>query len=235
MQLELGGKNPLIVAADADLDLAVEITTSGAMRSTGQKCTATSRVIVEEPVLGDFTAALLERINALKVGPGIDPDVYMGPLVSDEARQKVLNFIEVGQEEGASLLAGGGAAGGAGHFVQPTVFGDVGRDMRIAQEEIFGPVLGIIPAGDLAEAVEIANGVRYGLSASIVTRDIKRAFDFIRSIEAGVVHVNSETAGAEPHVPFGGFKRSSSFSREQGRAVVEFFTQTRTVYLDMPS
>ena len=238
VQLELGGKNPLIVAEDADLNLAVELATSGAFRSTGQKCTATSRVIVLEPVLQEFTEKLVERARSLKVGPGIDPSTYMGPLVSEERRQGVLKYIEIGKQEGARLLTGGEPLTGGeyayGYYVAPTVFADVEPGMRIAQEEIFGPVVGVIRARSLEEAIEIANGVGYGLSASLVTRDIRKAFDFIRSIEAGVVHVNSETAGAEPHVPFGGMKGSSSYSREQGRAAMEFFTQVKTVYLDMP-
>lgn len=238
VQLELGGKNPVIVAEDADINQAVEITTSGAMRSTGQKCTATSRVIVLEPLLKEFSEALVERAKSLKVGPGMDPDTYMGPLVSEERRQSVLEYIEIGQQEGAKLLTGGTPLSGKdydhGFYVAPTVFADVDPNMRIAQEEIFGPVVGIIPARNMDEAIEIANGVSFGLSASIVTRDIRRAFDFIRSIEAGIVHVNSETAGAEPHVPFGGMKGSSSYSREQGRAAMEFFTQTKTIYLDLP-
>jgi acyl-CoA reductase-like NAD-dependent aldehyde dehydrogenase len=238
VQLELGGKNPVIVAEDADLDFAVELTTSGAFRSTGQKCTATSRVIVLESLLHEFTTRLVERARSLKVGPGIDPTVYMGPLVSEEQRQRVLGYIEIGEKEGARVLTGGHelAEGDLryGFFVAPTVFTDVEPGMRIAQEEIFGPVVGIIRARSLDEAIEIANGVPYGLSASIVTRDIRRAFAFARRIQAGVVHINSETAGAEPHVPFGGMKASSSWSREQGRAALEFFTQVKTIYFDLP-
>ncbi len=239
VQLELGGKNPVVVAADAKLDQAVDIVLSGAMRSTGQKCTATSRVIVEQPIEGAFTEALAERVKSMKVGPGIDSGTYMGPLVSASAQKTVLDYIDIGKQEGARLVTGGERLSGgdyaSGFFVAPTVFDNVRPDMRIAQEEIFGPVVGVIRAGDLDEAVRIANGVKYGLSASIVTGNIATAFTFIRSIEAGVVHVNSETAGAEPHVPFGGMKESSSFSREQGRAAMDFYTQTRTVYLDMPS
>ncbi|MBX6753120.1 MAG: aldehyde dehydrogenase family protein [Thermorudis peleae] len=238
VQLELGGKNPVIIADDADLDFAVEIVTSGAFRSTGQKCTATSRVIVLEPVLKAFTEKLVERARSLRVGPGIRPDTYMGPLVSEDQREKVLQYIEIGKQEGAKLLTGGTALSEGeyayGYYVAPTVFADVEPQMRIAQEEIFGPVVGILRARTLDEAIAIANSVRYGLSASIVTRDIRKAFYFAREIEAGVVHINSETAGAEPHVPFGGMKESSSFSREQGRAAMEFFTQVKTVYLDMP-
>jgi aldehyde dehydrogenase (NAD+) len=239
VQLELGGKNPVVVAADAKIEQAVEIVLSGAMRSTGQKCTATSRVIVEQPIEGAFTEALVERVKSIKVGPGIDTASYMGPLVSASAEKTVLDYIDIGKNEGARLLTGGEKLGasdlGQGYFVAPTVFGDVRPEMRIAQEEIFGPVVGVIRATDLDDAVKIANGVKYGLSAAIITTNIGTAFNFVRSIEAGVVHVNSETAGAEPHVPFGGFKDSSSFSREQGRAAMEFFTQTRTVYFDMPS
>lgn len=239
VQLELGGKNPVVVADDADLTQAVELTIAGAMRSTGQKCTATSRVIVVEPVLREFTSELVERARALKVGPGMDPSTYMGPLVSEERRQSVLRYIQVGQQEGARLLTGGEPISGGeyehGFYVEPTVFADVEPGMRIAQEEIFGPVLGVIRARSLEEAISIANGVGYGLSASIATRDIRKALQFVRAIEAGVVHVNSETAGAEPHVPFGGMKGSSSYSREQGRAAMEFFTQTKTVYLDLPA
>ena len=239
VQLELGGKNPVVVAADAKLDQAVDIVLSGAMRSTGQKCTATSRVIVEQSIEGAFTEALIERVKSIKVGPGIDTSSYMGPLVSASAEQSVLDYIEIGKNEGARLLTGGDKLAtddlGHGYFVAPTVFDNVRPEMRIAQEEIFGPVVSIIRASDLDEAIRIANGVKYGLSAAIITTNIATAFTFVRSIEAGVVHVNSETAGAEPHVPFGGMKESSSFSREQGRAAMEFFTQTRTVYFDMPS
>ena len=239
VQLELGGKNPVVVAADAKLDQAVDIVLSGAMRSTGQKCTATSRVIVEQSIENAFTEALVDRVNSIKVGPGIDTTSYMGPLVSATAEQTVLDYIEIGKNEGARLRTGGEkmAKGdlGDGFFVAPTVFDHVRPEMRIAQEEIFGPVVSVIRASDLDEAVRIANGVKYGLSAAIITTNIATAFKFVRSIEAGVVHVNSETAGAEPHVPFGGMKESSSFSREQGRAAMDFFTQTRTVYFDMPS
>ncbi|HEX3722032.1 MAG TPA: aldehyde dehydrogenase family protein, partial [Nitrolancea sp.] len=231
--------NPVVVATDAKLDQAVDIVLSGAMRSTGQKCTATSRVIVEQSIEGAFTEALVDRVKSIKVGAGIDASSYMGPLVSASAEQSVLDYIEIGKNEGARLLTGGEKLAteqlGGGYFVAPTVFGNVRPDMRIAQEEIFGPVVGVIRADDLDEAIRIANGVKYGLSAAIVTTNIGTAFKFVRAIEAGVVHVNSETAGAEPHVPFGGMKESSSFSREQGRAAMDFFTQTRTVYFDMPS
>jgi len=237
-QLEMGGKNPVIVLQDADLDKAVELTIAGAMLSAGQKCTATSRVIVERSVMGAFRDRLAARASALKVGDGMKPDTYMGPLVSADAEKTVLEYIEVGRKEGARVLAGGGKLTGGdydrGFYVAPTVFDGVRPDMRIAQEEIFGPVVGLIEAQGFDEAVALANQSRFGLSASVVTRDLGLAMRFIREIEAGIVHVNSQTAGAEPQVPFGGFKHSSSGSREQGKAARDFFTQIKTVYLDPP-
>ena len=237
-QLEMGGKNPVVVLEDADLDKAIELTIAGAMLSAGQKCTATSRVIVHHAIAGEFCDRLVARASALKVGDGLKPDTYMGPLVSAEAEKAVLEYIDVGKSEGARLLAGGHKLAGAEHergfFVAPTVFDGVRPDMRIAQEEIFGPVVGLLEAKTFEEAVGMANHSRFGLSASVVTRDLGLAMRFIREIEAGIVHVNSQTAGAEPQAPFGGFKRSSSGTREQGKAAREFYTQTRTVYLDPP-
>jgi aldehyde dehydrogenase (NAD+) len=165
-------------------------------------------------------------------------ETTVGPLVSAAQRDSVLTYMRIGRDEGAELLLGGGPLDGpeyrGGYFVQPTVFANVRPDMRIAQEEIFGPVLSIIPADGYDEALAIANGVRYGLSASLFTRDIARGFRFVRDAEAGVIHINGETAGAEPQVPFGGMKESSSFSREQGKAAAQFFTQTKTVYFEPP-
>jgi aldehyde dehydrogenase (NAD+) len=237
-QLEMGGKNPVVVLNDADLDKAVELTIAGAMLSTGQKCTATSRVIVHRDVLAGFRHRLAARASSLKVGDGMKADTYLGPLVSADAEKTVLDYIEVGKAEGAKLIAGGtklvGGEYDGGYFVAPTVFDRVRPDMRIAQEEIFGPVVAVIEARDFDEAVALANDTRFGLSASIVTRDLGLALRFIREIQAGIVHVNSQTAGAEPQVPFGGFKGSSSGTREQGKAAREFFTQIKTVYLDPP-
>jgi acyl-CoA reductase-like NAD-dependent aldehyde dehydrogenase len=239
VQCEMGGKNPMVVLEDADLDQAVDLTIAGAFRSTGQKCTATSRAIVLRPVLEAFTDKLLERARKLKVGPGIDPDVWMGPQVSADQQRTVLEYIEVGKREGAELLLGGGVPGGEelsrGYYVEPTVFSNVRPDMRIAQEEIFGPVLGIIPAANSAEALKLANGVPFGLSASVCTRNIRAAMEFVNGIEAGIVHVNGETAGAEPQVPFGGMKASGTYMREQGKAARDFYTQIKTVYLDLPA
>ncbi len=235
VQLEMGGKNPAIVLADADLDHAVAQVIAGSMNSTGQKCTATSRAIVDRSLLAEVTDRIVKKAASLKVGDPQEAGVNMGPLISSEAAESVLGNIEKGKE-GASLAQGGGRPEGAGdgHFVAPTVFTDVASDSFLGQEELFGPVLGIIPVDGIDEAVSIANEVRYGLSASIFTRDIGKALAFVREVQAGIVHVNSETAGAEPQVPFGGYKSSSSHSREQGKAAREFFTQVKTVYFDPP-
>lgn len=238
VQCEMGGKNPMVVLEDADLDQAADLTIAGAFRSTGQKCTATSRAIVLRPVLEAFTEKVLERARNLQVGPGIEPETWMGPQVSADQQRTVLDYIEVGKREGAELVLGGGVPQGdryaQGHYVAPTVFLGVRPEMRIAQEEIFGPVLAIIPAGDRAEALRLANGVQFGLSASMCTRDLRSALEFVRGIEAGIVHVNGETAGAEPQVPFGGMKASGTYMREQGKAARDFYTQIKTVYLDLP-
>jgi aldehyde dehydrogenase (NAD+) len=235
-QLELGGKNPIVVLNDADIARAVELTVQGAMLSTGQKCTATSRAIVVRDVANEYRDALAARVKQLRVGDGMRADVYMGPLVSADAEQSVLEYIEIGKQEGARCIAGGEKLRGDefdnGYFVAPTVFDQVAPDMRIAQEEIFGPVVAVIEAKDTDDAIALANHTRFGLSASVVTRDLNLALRFMREIEAGIVHVNSMTAGAEPQVPFGGFKESSSGTREQGKAAREFFTQWKTVYVD---
>jgi aldehyde dehydrogenase (NAD+) len=235
VQLEMGGKNPAIVLADADLDHAVAQVIAGSMNSTGQKCTATSRAIVDRSLLGDITDRILAKAASLKVGDPQEAGVNIGPLISSDAAESVLGSIEKGKQ-GASLAQGGNRPGdlGDGHFVAPTVFTDVDPDSFLGQEELFGPVLGVIAVDGIDEAVAVANKVRYGLSASIFTRDIGKALSFIREVQAGIVHVNSETAGAEPQVPFGGYKGSSSYSREQGKAAREFFTQVKTVYFDPP-
>jgi alpha-ketoglutaric semialdehyde dehydrogenase len=238
LQLELGGKNPAIVLADADQDHALGNVISGAMWSAGQKCTATSRAIVDRRIAQEFTAKLTDRINALKVGDPLLPETQVGPVVSEDAAERIAGEIDQAKRSGVALLAGGDRLGddgrAKGHFLAPTLFGDVEPSSRLGQEELFGPVLGVIPVDGLDEAIAVANSVRYGLSASIFTRDLGKALAFVRGIQAGVVHVNSETAGAEPQVPFGGMKGSSSYSREQGKAAREFFTQTKTVYVDPP-
>lgn len=234
-QLEMGGKNPVIVLADADLDRAVELTVQGAMRSAGEKCTATSRAIVVEAVADVFTEKLVARVRSLSLGPGIE-NAYLGPVITAAAQEKILAAIQRAKDDGARLLCGGGVpddpALAHGHYVQPTVFADVRPDSTLAQEEIFGPVLGILTAQNLEQALTLANGVAYGLSASLFTRDIAAALRFIRTIEAGLVRINGETAGVEPQAPFGGMKGSSSYSREQGQAAREFFTQLKTVSIE---
>jgi acyl-CoA reductase-like NAD-dependent aldehyde dehydrogenase len=237
-QLEMGGKNPVVVLDDANLELAVEMVTRGAMKSTGQKCTATSRVFVQKGIYKTFSDALVERVKSLKVGDGMNPDTYLGPAVSHDQQQTVLEYLQIGQQEGAKVGAGGAALAEAayekGYYVQPTVFLEADVNSRVMQEEIFGPVVALAPVDSFESAVEAANNVQFGLSAAIISQDIGKIMRFVDSIQAGLVHVNDETAGAEPHVPFGGFKDSSSYSREQGKAAREFYTQIKTVYLDYP-
>jgi aldehyde dehydrogenase (NAD+) len=234
-QLEMGGKNPVIVAADADLDLAADATISGGLRSTGQKCTATSRVIVQSTVYEEFKEKLLAKVKGLKVGNGLHEDTWMGPCASESQLNTVLSYIKKGQQEGATLLYGGNRleSGGFEHgfYVQPTVFENVTPDMTIAQEEIFGPVLALIKVETMEEALHIANDVKYGLSASIFTKNIGNMMSFINEIDAGLVRVNAESAGVELQAPFGGMKQSSSHSREQGQAAIEFFTSIKTVFI----
>jgi acyl-CoA reductase-like NAD-dependent aldehyde dehydrogenase len=234
VQLELGGQNPVIVLDDADLDQAVDQAVRGAMGSSGQKCTATSRIIVTPGIHERFVEAFLTRVAALTVGDPLTAGVDLGPLASKRQRDGFLGELARAGEAGQHAVVGGGTPAGDGWFVEPTVFLDPDPQSRLAQEEIFGPVTAIMPADDLEAAIGIANGVRYGLAAAVFTRDIGQALRFVRGIEAGLVHVNSETPGTEPQVPFGGMKDSSSHSREQGTAAVEFFTATKTVYLDVP-
>ena len=232
VQLEMGGKNPTIVLDDADLGLAVKLAVMGGFALTGQSCTATSRVIVEEGIADRFAAALAEAANALNVGDGLDEGVQMGPAVSEEQLATDLDYVRIGKEEGAALLAGGGRAGEHGHFLRPTVFDGVEAHSRLAQEEIFGPVLGIIRARDLDDAIFKANAVGYGLAASVVTNDLRRALTFVDRIEAGVVKVNEPTTGLALQAPFGGFKQSSANTfKEQGPSALDFYTRTKTVYI----
>lgn len=234
-QLEMGGKNPVIVLEDADLDLAVEATISGGLRSTGQKCTATSRVFVQKGVYEPFKAKLLDKVSRLNIGDGLAADTWMGPCASEKQFNTVLSYIKKGIEEGASLLCGGGRAEQAGlqdgYYVQPTIFEDVTPGMTIAREEIFGPVLALIQVESLEEALALANDVPFGLSASIFTKNIGHMLSFINEIETGLVRINAESAGVELQAPFGGMKESSSHSREQGQAAIEFFTSIKTVFV----
>ncbi len=236
LQLELGGKNPAIVLADADVDHALTHVINGAMMSTGQKCTATSRAIVDRRLVAEFTDKLSARIGALKVGDPQAAETQIGPAIDEKAADRIAGDIASGVRDGAQIVTGGGRLreGGLakGHFIAPTLLANVESASRLGQEEVFGPVLGVIAVDNYDEAIAVANSVRFGLSASIFTRDLNKALAFARDIQAGIVHVNSETAGAEPQVPFGGMKGSSSYSREQGKAAREFFTQLKTVYLD---
>jgi alpha-ketoglutaric semialdehyde dehydrogenase len=234
-QLEMGGKNPVIVTKDADIDVAVEAVISGAFRSTGQKCTATSRVIVERNVYDMFKGKLIQETKKITVGNGLHEGIWMGPCASEGQLKTVMNYIELGKEEGASLILGGERLTGQdfdkGFYLTPAIFEEVKPEMAIAQEEIFGPVIALIPAADLEEAIQIANDTKYGLSASIFTTNIGSVLEFIDEIEAGLVRVNAESAGVELQAPFGGMKASSTGSREQGQAAKEFYTSIKTVFI----
>ncbi|MBB6284976.1 alpha-ketoglutaric semialdehyde dehydrogenase GucD [Geobacillus subterraneus] len=234
-QLEMGGKNPVIVLEDANLDRAVEATISGGLRSTGQKCTATSRVFVQRSIYESFKEQLLAKIKQLKIGNGMEEGVWMGPCASRKQLETVLSYIEKGIEEGATLLCGGrrlvDGELGNGFYIEPTVFENVSPNMTIAREEIFGPVLALIKVDTFEEALTLANDTPFGLSASIFTQNIGKMLTFIQDIEAGLVRINEESAGVELQAPFGGMKQSSSHSREQGRAAIEFFTAIKTVFV----
>jgi alpha-ketoglutaric semialdehyde dehydrogenase len=234
VQLELGGKNPAVVLDDADLGVAAEHVARGAFLSAGQKCTATSRVIVQQAVVGPFEERLAELAHSWKLGDPLESDTRVGPLVSADQLETVNGYLDVARQEGAKVLAGGGRAEelGDGYYVRPTVLTDLRPDSRVVREEIFGPVAALMPASTDADAVRLANDTRYGLSASVFTNDLTRALRFADDIHAGVVKVNQESAGVEFHVPFGGMQESSSGSREQGKAAREFFTQWKTVYVD---
>ena len=236
VQCEMGGKNPVVVLADADLEVAVEAAAQGAFGSTGQRCTATSRVIVEEGIADRFVEALAARAGRLEVGDPLREGTDMGPAVDSAQLETDLRYIEAGQAEGARLVRGGKRLGDGelahGYFLEPTVFDHVAPGMRIAQEEIFGPVLSVIRVRSFEEAVAAANGVRYGLSSSIFSRDASRVFRFVDEIETGIVHINSGTPGGEAQLPFGGSKATGVGPREQGSTATEFFTEVKVVYVD---
>jgi aldehyde dehydrogenase (NAD+) len=231
-QLEMGGKNPLVVLADADLPTAVECAVNGAFFSTGQRCTASSRLIVEEPIYKRFANALGERMRALVVDDALKPGTHIGPVVDQAQLDQDLSYIDIGKSEGAKLALGGERLNRAtpGFFMAPALFVDADNKMRIAREEIFGPVATMIPARDYDHALELANDTDFGLSAVICTTSLRRATHFKRNAEAGMVMVNLPTAGVDYHVPFGGRKGSSLGSREQGRYAVEFYTTVKTAY-----
>ena len=232
VQLELGGQNPLIVMADADLDRAVEAAYSGAFWSAGQKCTATRRIYVEAPVYDDFRARLLTRIDTGKVGDPSDAETEVGPVVHEAAMNEVLEAIAQGRREGGTVLAGGERVSDDSYTVAPTVFEGVGDEDMLSREEVFGPVTSLYRVADVDEAIARANGVRHGLSASIFTASLAHTQRFVDDLEAGLLHVNSQTAGADVHVPFGGLKASGHGPHEQGRSARDFYTEVVTVYQD---
>lgn len=234
VQLELGGHNPLIVTAAAELDRAVEAAYAGAFWSAGQKCTATRRILVEDPVYDAFREKLLARVADGKVGDPADPEVEVGPVVNERALEDILGAVERAGGGGGVLLAGGERADDKGYLIAPTVFEDLADDAELSCEEVFGPVTALYRYATLEEAIERANAVRFGLAASIFTRDLRETQRFTDAIQAGIVHVNSQTAGADVHVPFGGLKGSAWGPHEQGRAAIEFYTETVTVYQDAP-
>ena len=234
VQLELGGHNPLIVTAAAELDRAVEAAYAGAFWSAGQKCTATRRILVEDSVYESFREKLLARAAAGKVGDPADPEVEVGPVVNEVAMDDILAAIERARDGGGTILAGGERADEDGYLIAPTVVEGLADDAELSCEEVFGPVTSLYRYASLDEALERANAVPFGLSASIFTRDLHEVQRFTDEIQAGIIHVNSQTAGADVHVPFGGVKGSGWGPHEQGRAAIEFYTETVTVYQDAP-
>jgi aldehyde dehydrogenase (NAD+) len=236
VQCEMGGKNPVVIMEDADMDLAVESTAQGAFGSSGQRCTATSRAVVVQDIADEFVERIAARAKSMRIGDGADPQTEMGPSVDEGQFKTVLKYIDVGREDGATLVCGGSRADGenlsTGYFVQPTVFDNVTPDMRIAREEIFGPVLSVLRVRDFDEAMRVANDSEYGLSSSIFTNDAARIFRFVDEIETGMTHINSPTTGGEAHIPFGGIKSTGIGDREQGSTALDFYTELKVVYVD---
>ncbi|HYJ78287.1 MAG TPA: aldehyde dehydrogenase family protein [Longimicrobiaceae bacterium] len=236
LSLEMGGKNAQIVMADADLDLALEGVLWGAFGTTGQRCTATSRLLLQDGIHDEFVGRLVDRARGLRLGYGVDDGVDVGPLINARAREKVERYVAIGREQGASLALGGERAAGAGvddgYFFQPTVFTGVQPGSRLAMEEVFGPVLSVIRFGDAEEAFRINNEVKYGLSSSIYTRDVNLSFRAMRDLDNGITYVNAPTIGAEAHLPFGGVKQTGNGHREGGWEVYEFYSETKVGYLD---
>ncbi len=236
VHLELGGKNAIIVMEDADLDLALEGILWSAFGTSGQRCTAASRVIVSEKVYDELQKRLVARVEKLRLGPGWEDDTDIGPVINSTALEKIHSYTQIGEGEGATLLTGGEIAKGngldKGFYYRPTIFGDVDAGMRIAQEEIFGPTTALIPVNDFDEAIRVSNGIRYGLSSSIFTRDVNRAFRAMRDLEAGITYINAGTTGAEVHLPFGGVKETGNGHREAGQAALDVFTEWKSVYVD---
>jgi aldehyde dehydrogenase (NAD+) len=236
VSLEMGGKNAQIVLEDANLELALDGVLWGAFGTAGQRCTATSRLILHEAIYDQFIEMLVERVKKLKVGNGLDESTEMGPIINEAQLNKIHQYVEIAKQEGAKLLIGGyrltGGEYDKGWFYAPTIFVDVHPKMRIAQEEIFGPVLCVIKVKSFEEAIEVLNDTVYGLSSSIYTRDVNKAFKAIRDIQAGITYINAPTIGAETHLPFGGVKQTGNGHREGGWTVFDFFTEIKTVYVD---
>ena len=235
--LEMGGKNVIMVMDDADIDLAIEGAIWGAFGTSGQRCTASSRLVVHKKIYKRFVNQLVEQTRALKVGDGSDPKTDVGPVINGDAVEKILSYIDIGQREDGATLACGGkritrGEYAHGYYLEPTVFTDATPDMRIAQEEIFGPVTTVIPANSLENAIEIGNGVRYGLSASIYTSDVNRAFHAMNEMYTGIFYVNASTIGAEVHLPFGGTKATGNGHREAGTQVLDIFSEWKSIYVD---
>jgi aldehyde dehydrogenase (NAD+) len=236
LSLEMGGKNAMIVLADADLDLALDGLLWGAFGTTGQRCTATSRLIVHEAVHDRLVPMLCARAERLRLGAAADERTEVGPLINEDARKKVEYYVGVGRDEGAQVLVGGERATGPGlergWFYRPTVLGSVTPGMRVEQEEIFGPVLSVITVGSLDEAIRVNNDVKYGLSSSLYTRDVTAAFRAMHELETGITYINAPTIGAEAHLPFGGVKQTGNGHREGGWEVYDFYSETKVVYVD---
>ena len=236
VHLELGGKNAIIVMDDADLDLAVDGIVWSAFGTSGQRCTAASRVIAHEAVYDALQSKLVARVEALRLGPGWEDDSDIGPVINKASLEKIHSYTGIGRDEGASLLTGGEAATegdlAKGFYYRPTIFGEVDAQMRIAQEEIFGPTTVLIKVRDFDEAIRVSNGIRFGLSSSIFTRDVNRAFRAMRDLQAGITYINAGTIGAEVHLPFGGTKETGNGHREAGQAALDVFTEWKSIYVD---
>jgi alpha-ketoglutaric semialdehyde dehydrogenase len=236
VHLELGGKNAIIVMDDADVDLAVDGILWSAFGTSGQRCTAASRVIVHRAAYDELRSKLVARAETMRLGPGWEDDTDIGPVINKAAIEKIHSYTQIGVDEGAELLTGGEVATenglDRGNYYRPTIFGDVDAGMRIAQEEIFGPTTALIPVDSFEEAVRAANGIQYGLSSSIFTRDVNRAFTAMRDLQTGITYINAGTTGAEVHLPFGGTKGTGNGHREAGQAALDVFTEWKSIYVD---
>jgi len=234
--LEMGGKNIILILEDANLDLAVDGAIWGGFGTTGQRCTAASRIAVHKALYKEFISRFVERAQELKIGNGLDPSVDMGPVINEQQLQTVMGYVEIGKREGAKLSTGGHRLEkghyGKGWFHEPTIFADCDPKMRIAQEEIFGPVVSVMPIDSLEQGIEIANGVPYGLSASVYTRNVNAAFAALRDLYTGIVYINAPTIGAETHLPFGGTKQTGNGHREAAIAAIDFFSEWKSIYID---